>query len=418
MQLTLDRDRLVQTMQTQAAIGETPEGGLDRVALSQADSEVRDWFAEAMAEAGLSTRVDAVGNMFGRRTGTDSDAAPVLLGSHLDSQPNGGIYDGALGVVAALEFVRSLDDEGIETERPIEIVNWTNEEGTRFQPAGEASGSQVWAGRASVDQAYETVDEDGVRFEDALEAIGYRGEHAAEPPTEYDAYLELHVEQGPVMAEAGADVGVVTGVVSRSWGSITFDGEADHSGTTPMHLRNDAAVAAADVIRTTRQIAGTVGEETVGTSGYLDVSPNSINVVAGETTVTWGFRDPSDAVVDEAREKLLSEAATAAEREGLDWQYEDKMRSTSTEFSERCIDAVQSAADDLGYDSMQLASAAGHDAPTLTSVCDAGMVFAVSENGKSHCPDEYTTWDHCHVAANALSTAALRLANEPADAAQ
>lgn len=413
MQLTVDRDRLVHTMERQAGIGETPEGGLDRLALSDSDGAVRDWFLTEMERAGLSVQIDEVGNMFGRRDGSDTGAKPVLVGSHLDSQPNGGIYDGALGVVAALEFARTLDDEGIETDRPIEVVNWTNEEGTRFQPAGQASGSEVWAGNVSVDEAYDTTDEDGVRFEDALEATGYRGDSPAEPATEYDSYLELHVEQGPRLVGSEKDVGVVTGVVSRSWGAITFDGEADHSGTTPMHRRHDASAAAADVMQATRRIAGSVGEQTVGTTGYLDIEPNSINVIPGEATVTWGFRDPSDAVVDEARERLLREAATAADRQGLEWTYEDRTRTTSTEFSERCIDAGQAAADDLGYDSMQLVSAAGHDATTVAEIADTGMIFARSENGKSHCPDEYTTWDHCHYAANTLATATLRLANQP-----
>lgn len=169
MQLTVDRDRLVRTMETQAAIGETSEGGLDRLALSESDGDVRDWFLTEMERAGLSVRIDKTGNMFGRREGKYPDAAPVLVGSHLDSQPNGGIYDGALGVVAALETVRTLDDEGVKTDRPVEVVNWTNEEGTRFQPAKHASGSAVWAGDVSVEEAYETTDKGGVRFEDALD---------------------------------------------------------------------------------------------------------------------------------------------------------------------------------------------------------------------------------------------------------
>lgn len=410
MPFTLDRDRLVETMEEQAAIGGTETGGLDRVALSAADGEVRDWFRDAMIEAGLSVRVDEVGNTFGRREGTDPDAAPVLLGSHLDSQPDGGIYDGALGVVAALEFVRTLEDEGIETERPVEIVDWTNEEGTRFNPSSDASGSRVWVGQASVADAYETTDPAGVRFEDALAGIGYRGEAPAEPATEYDSYLELHIEQGPRLAATDRDVGVVTGVVSRSWGAVTFEGEADHSGTTPMHLRHDAMVAAADLVLATRRIAGVVGEQTVGTAGYVDVEPNSINVVPGRATVTWGFRDPSDEVVEEARARILAEAEAAAEREGVDWRYDDRTRTYATAFDGRCIDAIQSAAEDAGYESMRLVSAAGHDAPHLTDVCDVGMVFAVSENGKSHSPEEFTTWDHCHVAANTLGAAALRLA--------
>jgi N-carbamoyl-L-amino-acid hydrolase len=402
-------------MKTQAAIGGTQEGGLNRVALSAADGEVRDWFHDAMIDAGLSVRVDEAGNMFGRREGTDSTAAPLIIGSHLDSQPDGGIYDGALGVVAALEVVRSLEEQNIETKRPIEIVNWTNEEGTRFQPASDSSGSRVWAGETSVESAYKTIDEQGVTFEDALSEIGYKGDVPAEPREEYDSYLELHIEQGPRLSAAGKDVGVVTGVVSRSWGAITFKGNSDHSGTTPMDQRNDAMIAAANVVLATRRIAESIGEHTVGTNGFVDVKPNSINVVPGEATITWGFRDPSNEVVDDARKKLLSEAAMAAEREGLDWDYEDRVRDLRTEFSSRCIEAVQSAADERGCDNMRLVSAAGHDAPHLTEVCDVGMIFAVSENGKSHSPEEFTTWEHCLAGANTLAGAAMRLAGGSSD---
>lgn len=411
MAFTVSQDRLVDAMHRQAEIGGTDEGGLHRVALSEADGNVRDWFRDVMSEAGLSIRVDEVGNMFGRREGTDPDAAPVLLGSHLDSQPDGGIYDGALGVVAALEFVRALDDEGIETRRPIEIVNWTDEEGTRFP--GGPGGSSVWVGEATPADAYATTDADGIRFEDALERIGYKGDAPAEPREEYEAYLELHVEQGPRLAEAGADVGVVTGVVSRSWGAVTFEGEANHSGTTPMHHRHDAMVAAADLVLAIRRIAGVAGEQTVGTTGSVSVAPDSINVVPGRTTVTWDLRDPSDEVVEEARECVLSAAATAAEREGLEWHHEDRTRSYRIDFDDRCVKTVQAAADDLGYDSVQLISAAGHDAPNLTDLTDVGMVFAVSENGKSHSPEEFTTWEHCYTAANTLATAVLRLADGP-----
>jgi N-carbamoyl-L-amino-acid hydrolase len=410
LRLTVDRERLVETMRSQAEIGGTDDGGLDRVALTPADGEVRDWFCGAMRDAGLSVRVDEVGNVFGRREGTDPDAAPVLLGSHLDSQPDGGVYDGALGVVAALEFVRELDARDIRTRRPVEVVDWTNEEGTRFQPAAAASGSRVWAGEATPEEAYDTTDADGVRFEDALEAIGYRSDVPAEPPEPYHAHLELHVEQGPRLAERGADVGVVTGVVSRSWGAVTFEGEPDHSGTTPMDRRHDAAVAAADTIVELRRIAGTVGEKTVATTGSVDLSPNSINVVPGEATLTWDIRDPSDATVETARERVLAAAAAAAEREGVDWSYQDRNRTDRVEFDERPVESVRAAVTELGYDGPELISYAGHDAPHLSRVCDVGMVFAVSENGVSHSPEEFTTWEHCHRAANVFATAALQLA--------
>ena len=408
MNLTLDRERFVSTMKEQAEIGGTEGGGLHRLALSEEDREIRDWFAERMDEEGLETRVDAFGNMFGRRAGTDPDAKPVMVGSHLDSQPYGGIYDGALGVVAALEFVRTLNDEGIETKHPIEIVNWTNEEGSRFQPAMQGSG--VWAGVHDIDEQYARTDADGAMFEDELERIGYKGDVPCEPQEEYEAYLELHVEQGPYLEENGEDVGVVTGIVGFTWGAITFYGEADHSGPTPMHYRKDALVAAADVITQIRRIPSTLGERTVGTTGYLDVKPNSINIIPEEVTFTWGFRDPDDGIVEEARARVLAEAEWAAEREGLEWEFEDRMRVEPAHFADRCVDAVQAAADDLGLDSMRIFSGAGHDASHMHGVCDTAMVFAVSEDGKSHNEDEYTSWDDCYNSAQTLANAALSLA--------
>ena len=310
-----------------------------------------------------------------------------------------------------MEFIRTLNDEGIETRRPIEIVNWTDEEGTRFP--GGSGGSSIWAGEAPLTDAYATTGRDGVRFETALEKIGYKGDISVEPQEEYEAYLELHIEQGPKLAAAKAEVGIVTGVVSRSWGEVSFEGESDHSGTTPMHHRHDAMVAAADLVLAIKRIVGSVGEKTVGTAGSVSVTPDSVNVVPGQTTVTWDLRDPSDEIVDEARNRVLSEAAAAAEREGLEWSHRDRTRSYRTDFDEQCVTAVQTAADELRYDSEQLSSAAGHDAPHLSEITDVGMIFAVSENGKSHTPDEFTTWEHCYTAANTMATAAFELANKP-----
>lgn len=408
MTIALDEERFISTMREQAEIGATDGGGLYRLTLSDADREVRDWFGERLAEAGLDVRVDEFGNTFGRRPGTDPDAPPVMLGSHLDSQPYGGIYDGQLGVIAALEFVRTLDDEGIETSHPVEIVNWTNEEGSRFQPAMQGSG--VWAGAHEIGAEYDKTDSDGVRLGDELDRIGYRGEEPAEPREEYEAYLELHIEQGPYLEENEREIGVVTGIVGFTWGEITFYGEADHSGPTPMHYRRDPLVAAADVITAIRRIPGTLGERTVGTTGYVDVQPNSINTIPGEVTITWGFRDPDDAVVETAYGQVLDEARHAAEREGVEYEHEERMRASSVEFADRCIDAVGGAAEDLGYDDMRIFSGAGHDATHLADVCDTSMVFAVSENGKSHSEEEYTSWEDCYAAANTLANAGLRLA--------
>lgn len=407
-ELNIDKDRLIETMNAQAAIGGTDGGGLHRLALSDEDRQVRDWFYEQMEAADLTIRIDEIGNMFGRRPGTDPDAAPVLLGSHLDSQPNGGIYDGALGVIAALEFVRSLNDQGIETTHPIEIVNWTNEEGSRFQPAMMASG--VWAGAHDQDAMYAQTDADGNTFEAELERIGYRGSAPVGPQEEYEAYLELHIEQGPYLEERGKSIGIVTDIVGFTWGELTFRGEPNHTGTTPMHHRSDALVAAADVIVQLRRLAEDLGERTVATTGVIDAAPNSINIIPGEVTVTWDARDPDDAVVEAAFQRVLAEAEHSAEREGVDWEWEERMRAPSVTFADRCTDAMADAAATLGYDYTDIVAGAGHDATHLAEVCDTGMVFAVSEGGKSHSKAEYTSWNDCYKAANVLANAALQIA--------
>lgn len=407
MTFELDRQRLVETMKEQAEIGGTERGGLHRLTLSDEDEEIRDWFLEQMKEEGLETRIDEFGNMFGRREGRDANAGPILVGSHLDSQPYGGIYDGALGVVGALEFVRELNERSITTERSVEIVNWTNEEGSRFQPAMQGSG--VWAGAHDVEEEYAKTDEDENTLEEELERIGYKGTVPAEPRESYDSYLELHIEQGPYLEETGHEVGIVTGIVGFVWGATTYYGEADHSGSTPMHYRQDALVAASDVMTQVRRIPGTLGERTVGTVGYVDVEPNSINIIPDEVTFTWGFRDPESDVLDDAKSRVLNEIEAAAEREGVDWDWEQRMRVEPVHFADRCVEAVEDAANELGYHSMRIVSGAGHDATHANAVCDTAMVFAVSENGKSHNESEFTSWDDCYKAVNTLASAALEL---------
>jgi beta-ureidopropionase / N-carbamoyl-L-amino-acid hydrolase len=408
MEFSLDQERFVETMQIQAEIGGTENGGLHRLALSDEDKEVRDWFSDQMEQAGLAVRVDEFGNMFGRREGA-SDVEPILVGSHLDSQPYGGIYDGALGTIAALEFVRELNDREIETARPIEIVNWTNEEGSRFQPTLQGSG--VWAGTLDLEEQYAATDETGTTVEEELERIGYMGDCPAKPATDYDSYLELHIEQGPYLEINEKEVGVVTGIVGLTWGKITFFGEANHSGATPMHHRSDAMVAAADVITQVRRIPGKLGERTVGTVGSLDVQPDSINIIPGEVSFTYGFRDSDTETLQEAEERVLDEAQTAAEREGVEFEHEDRANADPVHFNDRCVDAVQQAANDLQYESMDVFSGGVHDATHANEVCDTGMVFAVSEGGKSHTEKEYTSWEDCYSAADTLAGAALKLAN-------
>jgi len=413
VRIALNRDRLVDAMETQAAIGGTDDGGLHRLALSDEDKSVRDWFVEQLRALDVAVRIDAFGNVFGRRPGTEPDAAPVLIGSHLDSQPNGGIYDGQLGVVAALELLRTLDDEDVETDHPIEIVNWTNEEGSRFQPGLQGSG--VWSGEFDLETEYDRTDRDGVRLLDELERIGYRGDAPVEPVEPYEAYFELHIEQGPYLDESDNDVGVVTGVVGLSWGEVTFTGEANHAGSTPMHLRHDASVPAAELLAHIRRLPGRLGERTVGTVGSVEVEPDSINIIPKTATVTWDVRDPSDEVVDRAVDQLSAEAEAAAKREGVDCEIEETARTRSAEFADRCVETVQSVADELGYESMRLLSGGNHDASHVNEVCETAMVFAVSKDGKSHTPEEFTSWDDCYRAANTVANAALATAMSTTD---
>ncbi|WP_338741331.1 Zn-dependent hydrolase [Haloplanus salilacus] len=408
MRVDIDRDRLVDTMQEQADIGGTEGGGLHRLALSDADAEARDWFVDRASDAGLEVRVDAFGNTFARRAGADPDAAPVLVGSHLDSQPYGGIYDGALGVVAGLEFVRTLNDREIETCRPVEVVNWTNEEGSRFQPAMQGSG--VWAGAHDIDEEYEKTDADRTRLLDELERIGYRGDEPAEPREPYHAYLELHPEQGPYLEETGADVGIVTGIVGLRWAEVTLHGQANHTGTTPMDYREDALVAAADVVTAIRRLPGTLGERTVATVGSLNVQPDSVNIVPETVTFTTDIRDPDEAVLDTGVTRMEAEVAAAADREGVEYDIEHTMASPAVDFPDRPVEAVADAVDALDYDGRRMVSGAGHDATHTASVCDTAMVFSVSEDGKSHTEDEFTSWPDCYRSANVLANAALDLA--------
>lgn len=403
-----DKERLVSMMTEQAEFGGTDAGGLHRLALTEEDKAARDWFRGLLEDADLDVRVDAVGNMFGRREGTDPDAPPVMLGSHLDSQPYGGRFDGPLGLLGALELVHVLNEEGIETTHPVEVVNWTNEEGARFQPPMMASG--VWAGKYDLADVYKATDDDGVTVEEALEAIGYKGTEPAEPREEYEAYLELHIEQGPKLETNGKDVGVVTGIVGLTWTETTFYGEPNHTGPTPMHHRKDALVAAGDLITVVPRTANKLSDTTRGTVGAIEYDSEAISIVPDEVRVVWEFVDYDDDLVEEGYQRTLEEIEQIARREDVDAESAEITRFDSVAFDDRCIQAVEDAADGLGYDSMRLHAGAGHDPMNVAAVCDTGMVFAVSEDGLSHTEEEYTSWEDCHSAVNTLINAGYDLA--------
>jgi len=389
--------------------GATDRGGVNRPTLSDENERARDLLVEWFEDAGLEVCVDEMGNLFGRREGKDDALPPVLIGSHVDSQYNGGRYDGVIGVLGSLEIVETLNDAGVETERPIEVVSWTNEEGVRFQP--DMLGSGVFAGKFDLEFAYSLEDKEGKTFGEELERIGYRGEEPCEP-RDLHCYLELHVEQGPKLEDAGLSVGVVEGVYGFVWFDAAFEGSADHAGPTPMHLRHDAMVATSDVVEAVRRIAGMGGDDLVGTVGSVDVSPNSINVIPERVEFTVDFRSYDDETVDRAAERVREEIDHAATREGIDAEHEEIMRIGSQSFDDGVVDAVADAADALDADATRLVSGAGHDASYLNRVCPAGMIFVPSVGGVSHTEDEYTEWDDVVTGVNVLLNATVEKANE------
>ena len=405
--MKVDRRRLELTLEELSRIGETPRGGLTRLALSDDDRRARDRVVAWMRATGLAVRVDRMGNIFGERPGTEP-LPPVMVGSHLDSVPTGGRYDGQLGVLCALEAIRALDDHGVRTRHPVTLVVFTNEEGARFQPAELASG--VLAGRIPLEDAYNARDKDGIRLVDELERIGYLGpEPCAARPMR--AYLELHIEQGPLLEEGGYSVGVVEGIVAISWSRVTIRGTQDHAGPTPMRTRHDALVAAADVVAGVRRLArDIVGGDMVATVGQLSVAPNIVNAIPGTVTLSVDLRDPSDAALDRALPMLERVVRQACEREGVRWELEHYWRVPSTPFDPLVVDTIERAARAAGARHRRLRSGAGHDAQYMATLGPAGMIFVPSRGGRSHCEEEFTPMDDIEYGATTLLLAAAELA--------
>ena len=404
--MRIDKRRLEQSIEELGRIGQTPRGGLTRLALSDEDKRGRDWMVGRMREAGLSITVDQMGNIFGQRAG-DSGLPPVMMGSHVDSVPTGGRYDGQLGVLCGLEVIRSLDDAKVRTRHPVTLAIFTNEEGARFQPAMIASG--VMAGKIALEDAYNARDKDGIRLVDELERIGYLGSEpcVARP---FRAYLELHIEQGPFLEEEGLSVGVVEGIVAIAWSRLTIHGVQDHAGPTPMRIRHDALVAAAEVVSGVRRIAREMGGELVTTVGNLVVAPNIVNAIPGRVALSIDMRDPQDAALDRARTRLEAFVREACEREGVRYELEHYWRVPYTPFDRGVVDTVERAARAAGARHRRIRSGAGHDAQYMAAIGPAGMVFVPSHDGRSHCEEEFTPIDDIEQGATTLLLAALDLA--------
>jgi N-carbamoyl-L-amino-acid hydrolase len=411
--VTIDAKRLEETFRRYSQIGRTDADGLHRLTLTETDQEVRDLFVEDLKSLNLDIRIDEIGNIFGRKEGTDPNAEPVLIGSHLDSQPYGGRFDGQLGVLSGLETLRTFEDAGIEHRRPIEIVNWTNEEGSRFKPA--LMGSGTFIGEFDVTETLQHTDSNGVTVAEALEQIGYHGNESCEPREPYDSYLELHIEQGPKLEEADLSVGAVKGVFGMAWLELTIHGDADHAGPSPMHSRRDALVAASDVVSAVRRLSNRVAADVVTTVGELEISPGSINVVPAEARLTIDVRSYDDDTVAELVNRVEREVTAACDREDVTYDLDEIWRIPHTEFSPRVTQTVLDAAETVEADHQAMVSGAGHDATYLNETTDAAMIFVPSVDGKTHNEAEYTEWEDAVAGAQTFAEATKQLASRPDD---
>jgi N-carbamoyl-L-amino-acid hydrolase len=403
-------DRLLADLDALAQVGSTGDGGNCRLALTDEDAGGRELVVGWMQELGLDVRVDRIGNVVATRAGTDPEAAPVMTGSHIDTVRTGGRYDGTLGVLAGLEVVRALDDAGRHTRRPIAVAFFTDEEGSRFAP--DMLGSLVYVGGLDLEEALGTVGIDGAVLGEELERIGWAGQAAVPGPVPH-AYLELHIEQGPVLEEAGVVIGAVTGVQGISWQELTLSGQANHAGTTPIRLRRDAGFVAAQVGAYVRQLALVLGEPMVGTVGRIHHHPDLVNVVPATATLTVDLRHTHDGVLTEAEQQLQAYVAEVAvlEKVGVAWR--QLARFAPVDFDPSIVDRVDQAARDRRLTSMRLPSGAGHDAQMLARMCPTGMVFVPSRKGISHNPAEHTEPDHLWAGASVLLDVLVDLAEQP-----
>jgi N-carbamoyl-L-amino-acid hydrolase len=405
--LRIDGDRLWDSIMEMAKIGPGVAGGNNRQTLTDDDAKGRALFQSWCEAAGCTMGLDTMGNMFARREGTDPDALPVYVGSHLDTQPTGGKYDGVLGVLGGLEVVRTLNDLGIKTKHPIVVTNWTNEEGTRFAPAMLASG--VFAGVHQQDWAEDRQDAEGKRFGDELDRIGWRGEEPV-GSRKMHAFFELHIEQGPILEAEGKDIGVVTHGQGLWWLQVTLTGKDAHTGSTPMEMRVNAGLGMARITEAVHQIAMDHLPNAVGAVGQANVYPNSRNVIPGKAVFTIDFRSPDLEKLTSMRERLEREAAQIAEDLGLGLEIEPVGHFDPVTFDEGCVSAVRDAAERLGYSHRDIVSGAGHDACWINQVAPTAMVMCPCVDGLSHNEAEEITKDWASAGADVLMHAVVETA--------
>jgi len=407
--LKINGARLKNTLEKMAAIGGTPGGGVHRLALSDEDRQARDLFIKWLREIDLEVTVDEMGNIFGRRSGENEKWPAVISGSHIDSQPKGGRFDGILGVMGALEVMRTIQENRIKTRRPLMIVNWTNEEGSRFSPAMVGSG--VWTGKIDREWAYAREDIQGKKFGEELKRIGYKGQKKAEKwPVQ--AYFELHIEQGPILEKISHRIGVPKGIIGISWYDVWLEGKANQVGPTPMEGRNDALCAAAEMILKVEGLPGKMGGNMVATVGEIHNYPNSRNIIPGQVRFTIDMRSWNDELVTKGWENLRQDLTTLAARRGCQVRYEEVWKVKHAPFAESLVVRVKEIAEGLGYPSHGMISGAGHDATYMSQVAPTAMIFVPSIGGRSHVEVENTKWEDCEAGANVLLHCVLQSANE------
>ncbi len=404
----IDGKRLWDSLMGFAAIGATPKGGVRRLTLTDVDRRGRDKFRAECEALGLTVRVDEIGNMFARRAGRDNTRLPVLFGSHLDSQPSGGKFDGALGVISGLEVMRSLNDLAIVTEAPLELINWTDEEGSRF--GHSLMGSGVWTGIYDLAKTYDLTDTEGVTVATALDGIGYRGAEPAKPfPA--DAYFELHIEQGPILEREARQIGIVTGAQAQVWYDARTIGQDSHAGTTPPSARKDALVAAARIIDLVDRMMRAHGEDGRGTVGQLLVSPNSRNVIPGEVRFSVEFRHPDGAEVDRLDAAFPAEAAALAAACGVTLELTKLFKIPAQPFDPSCVELVRQGAARLGYTAREIVSGAGHDAVYVAQHVPTAMIFTPCKDGLSHNEAESIQPEEAEAGCQVLFEAVVARAN-------
>ena len=403
----INGDRLWETIMEMAKIGPGIAGGNNRQTLTDEDAKGRALFQKWCDEANLSMGIDKMGTMFARREGTDPDALPVYVGSHLDTQPTGGKYDGILGVLGGLELIRSLDDMNIKTKHPIVLVNWTNEEGTRFAPPMMASG--VFAGVHTLDWAYAKEDSDGKKFGDELKRIGWIGDEEV-GSRKMKAFFELHIEQGPILESEGKDIGVVSRGQGLNWLQVTLTGRESHTGSTPMPMRQNAGLGMAKITSLVHEIAMSHQPDAVGAVGHCDVYPNSRNIIPGKVVFTIDFRSPSFDTQDDMERRLHEGAKEICNNLDLELEIEKVGHFDPVTFDEGCVSTIRRAAERLGYSHRDIISGAGHDACWINKVAPTAMVMCPCVDGLSHNEAEDISQDWAVAGSNVLFHAVLETA--------